>query len=102
MVAALIFIFLARVVFNGSGGSEGSGHHVFAGGPVAQVDDAAAFAAERVIRILPYHLLPADRTFHKTRIGIWRASAGTICTKERGASVCGLASPPGSSVPTRS
>src|SRR5690242_13473750 len=39
--------------------------HVLLRGPVAEIDQAASFAAKRKIRIARLHFLFADRAFHK-------------------------------------
>src|ERR1035441_9670669 len=54
----LIFFLLGREL--------GAWDHVFVGGPVAEVDDAAAFAAKRKIGVVTSHRFLTDGASHHT------------------------------------
>src|ERR1035438_4474764 len=73
----------------------GAWDYVFVGGPVAQVDEAAAFAAKREIGVVTSHRFLTDRASHHT------ATKGEILMNAEAAGG-GAVSVGGSSVPTTS
>ena len=68
-LAVLILILVGIRNLGTIAGAEWSGYDVLARGPVAQVDDAAAFAAEGKLRIIPGDFFATDRALHTAGVG---------------------------------